>query len=109
MDEPTKTKSCKTCSRFDNYYTKGNAKFERTNFGFCSLQQKTVECTCCDAWKRRSYFSERRKTAAVRSLREILTHLSALRQIFEENAEEEKQIRKIISRGEKKPHETDEQ
>lgn len=105
MENSTPTKTCETCSRYERYYTKGATKFERTEFGYCIKKQKIVENNPCEFWNKKINKLSLRRLPATRSLRAILLQLTALRQIFEESAEEEKQQK---STKEKNPtHETD--
>lgn len=86
----TKSEKCVYCGRYERYYTKGLYHFNRTKLGFCSRYDKIVgNNDSCDYWEsnRRRYCM--RKKAASRALYEILTEISAIRQIFHENREDE--------------------
>lgn len=115
MENPTPPKTCETCSRYERYYTKGATKFERTEFGYCFKQQKIVKNSTCEFWNKKTSSLHFHRISAARSLRAILKHLTALRQIFEESAEEEKQSKPKTSptneiTAEEKPiHETADQ
>ncbi len=89
--EEKKNKKCLYCGNFETYYTKGMRRFERTRYGICMQHNKIVfNDGYCDLWKtshRRLCF---RKRAASRALYEILMDILAIRQIMQENQEEEK-------------------
>ncbi len=93
MEKETETKNnkCVYCGYYAGYYTKGPSRFERTKQGYCSLHYDVVDNGyCCEQWKsNRRRFSFRKKVAA-RALHEILMNISAIRQILQEDREEEK-------------------
>ena len=79
------------CGSYEAYYTKGLRRFERTRQGFCSKSNKVVDGSeKCDCWKTKTRkYNCVRKRAVSRALYEILIDLSAIRQIIQENQEEE--------------------
>lgn len=93
MAEERENKKCLYCGNFEGYYIKGVHCFERAKQGLCRQQNKIVNnIDCCELWKtgrRRLYF---RKKAVSRALYEILTDISAIRQIMQESLEEEKNL-----------------
>ena len=91
MEKEVKSKKCLYCGSFEGYYTKSLRRFERTTQGICRRKDETVNKEdSCDFWKagcRRLYI---RKRAVSRALYEILTELSAIRQIIQESQDEGK-------------------
>lgn len=86
-------KKCAYCGNFDGYYTKGLHRFERTKQGFCSKHNKIVgNNECCECWRTNSKRFFYRKKVASRALFEMMMDLSAIRQIFQESREEEKNL-----------------
>ena len=85
------SKKCAYCDFYDRYYTKGLRRFERTKQGFCSEQKKIVgNDEGCECWRLSSHRNFTRKRVASRALFEMMMDLSAIRQIFQESQEEEK-------------------
>lgn len=86
-----KEKQCFYSGSYEAYYTKGLRRFERTRQGFCSKSNKVVDGSeKCDCWKTKTRkYNCVRKRAVARALYEILIDLSAIRQIIQENQEEE--------------------
>ncbi len=90
-NQEQKKKECRRCGNFDRYYTKGLRHYEKTECGFCREQHKIVDQQeYCDCWRtngRKHFVIER---LAAKKLNELLMEISALRQIIEENEEENK-------------------
>ena len=93
QEEDRKKKECLYCGNFEGYYTKALRCFERTKQGYCRELDKIVNNQdSCEFWKpnRRRYLMRRR--AASRALYEILTEISAIRQIMQECEDEGKNL-----------------
>lgn len=89
-EEEKKNKKCLCCGNFEGYYTKGLRRFERTKQGFCRQYDKIVNKEdSCECWRTSRRGGSFRKRAATRALYEILIDLSAIRQIMQENQDEE--------------------
>ena len=91
MEEEGKNKSCARCGNFQRYYIKGLRRFEKSEYGYCK-QSRQIVCRegSCECWKSAAKGRAVSKRAASRALSEIFSDISALRQIFEEEAEEER-------------------
>lgn len=88
-----KSKKCCYCGNFEGYYTKGLRRYEKSKQGFCSQHRKIVENQdCCECWKKNSKRHSARNRVASRALYEILMDISAIRQIIQENEEENKNL-----------------
>jgi len=88
-----KSKKCCYCGNFEGYYTKGLRRYEKSKQGFCSQHRKIVENqNCCECWKKNSKRYSARYRVASRALYEILMDISAIRQIIQENEEENKNL-----------------
>ena len=85
-----KSKKCLYCGNYTGYYTKGEQRFNSLKKGYCFEHQKIVACgDSCEYW-RTSYRRNRiRKYATLKTLYDLLTNLSAVRQILQECQEEE--------------------
>lgn len=95
MQENTekKNKNCLRCGNFEKYYTKGLYRFESTKHGICRHYNVIVSSNnTCDFWKNNRYRICLRKRAISRALYEILTNISAIRQIIQENQDEGKNV-----------------
>lgn len=81
------------CGNYTGYYTKGVRHFDSAKQGYCSQCKKIVKyCDNCEYWKtggRRFYV---RKKAVIRALYELLTNISAIRQILQESQDEGKNL-----------------
>lgn len=89
MDE--KRKNCWNCLRYRAYYTKGLAHFNKEKSGFCSAKNTTVENHgSCEKWYFRSSFGPRRKVVTTKALAELIDLLSGIKQILQEENENEK-------------------
>lgn len=86
-----KNEKCIYCGNYERYYVKGSQTFQRTNQGYC-YQQKTIvdKNYYCECWKSRlSKINIRKRTISIK-LNKILIDLEVIRQILQENQEEEK-------------------
>lgn len=87
-----KCKECLKCKHYSPYYTKGYFKFNKLKIGLCRQKVKIVKSReNCDHWSkmqiRHPFFD---KPTTEKALHEILAQLSEIKQIMEENAENEK-------------------
>lgn len=93
METEGKSRKCLYCGNYEGYYKKGLHHFESIKQGYCSELKKIVSnkdgCMC---WRSSRYRCGLRKRVATRALYEILTQISAIRQIFEESEEERKNL-----------------
>ena len=87
-------KECWNCLRYQAYYTKCLARFNKEKRGLCSASQAVVENHgCCENWCFRSPYSWRRKVVTTKALAELIEQLSGIKQILQEENEHEKQQR----------------
>lgn len=90
----SKNKACWNCANFTAYYEKGMCRFYKTDRGMCSVKKETLEKHgVCENWRNTYRVRNLRKKCAVRALEEILSDIAAIRQIFEEENEENNPIR----------------
>ena len=84
---------CRNCGRYRTFYTKGYCAFLREKYGYCDRHDKVVcEGEICECW--RGWGARRRnitKSVVLQALEKGLTDIAALRQIFAEEDESEKQ------------------
>lgn len=89
MEEEQRSKKCFQCNNFDAYYTKESRDFRRAKHGFCIKRRCVVQNSeTCERWNTKVRYSYAERTVQ-RALNEILAQISAIRQIFEEEREEE--------------------
>ncbi len=76
--------NCGVCKWLVRYYTKELKKFNKTEYGWCGKKGEIV-CTkdCCEHFGRRNV-SHNIRYGLQRSLNDLLTQLSTIRQIIEE-------------------------
>ena len=87
-------KECRKCERYQAYYTKGLARFNKEKRGFCRASHAVVENhDCCENWCFRSSYGSRRKVDMTKALAELIEQLSGIKQILQEENEHEKQQR----------------
>ena len=85
-------KKCYNCTWFQRYYTKGTKKFSQTKLGRCCIKNDTVEaCATCDKFKIK-HVGNAVAWSAKHTLNNILTDISAIRQIIEERVEEYEEL-----------------
>lgn len=81
-------KQCYNCKHFERYYVKQMIKFEKTKFGRCCLLGNNVNVhDCCQNY----VFKPRTKKIngfIQIQLNDILTELTTLRNILEENSDD---------------------
>jgi len=89
---------------FERYFTKKRVQFERSKFGFCCATQENVNIHhSCDQFK----YKFRRKKNAINSMARIrldnlLTELTVVRNLLEEEVRENEDIKKSAKiRGKK--------
>lgn len=85
-----KSQKCFNCRYFKRYYLKEVKEFKKTNYGLCYKNGGTVEyCDECEnfTFKTRTVRDER---AVKECLNGLLTELSAIRQIIEEERDDQK-------------------
>ena len=78
---------CFNCAKFEAYYTHNCVHFEKTKYGYCRVNQKTVNIhDCCE-----KYIFERRSSFRYNSLlinarlNRLLTEIGILRALIEED------------------------
>ncbi len=91
MDEKKKCKECFNCGYYSPYYTKGYNQFSKAHEGHCRQKRKTVgKHESCEIWASVKYrYNSFSKRAAEKALNEILDNLCEIRQIIEEQSENE--------------------
>ena len=94
MEEQKKGK-CVYCGNYRGYYTKAPTCFKRESCGYCTHEQKVVKNgDTCEKWRKmRPCYG--RKSYTSRALLKIMEDLAAIRQIFEEDREEEEIYREL--------------
>lgn len=82
--------NCTNCTRLVRYYTKELKKFNKTEFGWCCEKRKIV-CVKdqCEHFERRAYRTKIR-FGLEHCLNDLLVQLSTIRQIIEEEKNENK-------------------
>lgn len=86
-----KNKACWNCKNFGRYYKKGVYRFYKTDEGTCSIKREVVQKNgLCERWRNTCALRSRRKKDTLRILNEIFSDLSAIKQILEEEQEDEK-------------------
>ena len=91
MDEKETPKECLNCGYYSPYYTKGYFRFTKTGTGFCMRSRKITEKHGnCENWKNMQYHhSPFNKPSTEIVLNSILVQLAEIKQIMEENAQNE--------------------
>lgn len=79
---------CSQCKHFNRYYLKGVKRFNKTTFGWCTQKRDVVNIhDGCERYKAgvkdRGINNERVKVC----LNELLTEISAIRHVIEEEAD----------------------
>ena len=89
MEEEQKSKKCFQCNYFRAYYTKSSRNYKRTKNGFCIKRQCIVQNSeTCEKWNTKVKHGYA-PLSINRALKGILNEISEIRQIFEEEREEE--------------------
>ena len=84
-----KNKACWNCGSFCAYYTKGGYKFYKSNKGYCTRKKQIFTNTeCCEYWRNNFQLRGRRKQLSLSTLDQLMTDLTAVKQILEEENEE---------------------
>ena len=77
-------KPCYRCGFFDRYYTKETNNFKQTNLGWCIFKgANTTSCETCPNYKTKKLV-QRGSIQLSDTLNDILTQITVVRQIFEE-------------------------
>ena len=88
-----KKQQCKNCGSYRAYYEKLFYGFDKMDFGECRRFNKTVEedegCECA-FWKDNHKIRQKRKEIAFRKIAALANELLPLKQILEEEIEENK-------------------
>ncbi|MDE6028864.1 MAG: hypothetical protein K2F90_00910 [Clostridiales bacterium] len=80
---------CGKCKYFDRYYTKGIKRYDRTEFGWCSSRRNSVNANeCCEHYQAVNNVRGVSRRVKV-CLSDLLTELSAIRMIIEDEANDE--------------------
>ncbi len=88
MEENKERKKCWNCGHYTAYYTKGETCFEKTECGYCSKHKEIKEKRqSCLYWYYCNHATTLRYKTAGRALKDIVEHLSAIRQILQEEEE----------------------
>lgn len=86
---------CYNCRNFQRYFVKKKTKFERTKFGYCCKKQENVSIHGkCDCFKFKEIFYNI-DTLVKHKLDGLLTEISALRMILEEEEREYAERKKL--------------
>lgn len=83
-------KHCYGCRYYKPYYTKGYSQFDRCDIGLCTKKKTTVEKhECCENYSCMYYMRANRKQAALSAIAEHINVLAEIKQILEEDDEED--------------------
>lgn len=83
-------KHCYGCKYYKPYYTKGYKQFDRCDIGFCTEKEATVDKKeYCEKFTCMYYARTNRKQAALAAVAENINVLVELKQILEEDDEED--------------------
>ena len=83
-------KHCYSCKYYNPYYTKGYTKFDRCDTGLCGRRKATVEKhEVCEKYVFMYCGRLNRKQAALTALTENINALAEIKQILEEDDEED--------------------
>lgn len=81
----TENKKCWSCGNFDAYYIKGYCRFEKTNNGFCRLENAVVDrFGGCKRWQYRQRIRTFKKNMALGAIPDIYEKLQVIEQILTE-------------------------
>lgn len=79
-------KRCNMCKHFNRYYTKGVTRFNQTEYGWCTRKCESVNIhDYCERYEVRIKARGINRRAKV-CLNELLTEISAIRKVIEEEA-----------------------
>lgn len=83
-------KHCYGCRYYKPYFTKGYTKFDRCDIGLCCKKKATVEKHgLCENYVNALYARADRRQAALSAVSEHINALAELKQILEEDDDEE--------------------
>jgi len=90
-----KSTQCRNCKYLDRYYTMEIKTFRKTNLGWCCNKKETVSVT--DSCKQHVRKTQRKvkRTGIQRYLDNILTQLSSMRYVLEEEINESDEMQKL--------------
>ena len=90
-DTKQKCKKCLYCRNYTAYYIKGVRSFDSIRQGYCCQHNQIVAgCDSCEYWNNAYHRFYIRKKATLKTLYDLLTNISAIRQILEECQDEGK-------------------
>ncbi len=85
-----KSKHCYGCKYYKPYFTKGNIQFDRCDIGLCAKKKTTVERhEVCEQYVCMFYGRINRKQAVLTAIAEHINVLAELKQILEEDDDED--------------------
>lgn len=91
--EENKIKECYSCRNFKRYYVKGLSRFNKTNLGYCGIRQEIIEKhNICDKYQYSNHAMFSRKKTSLRILADLLTDITAIKQILQEEEEEKNKV-----------------
>lgn len=83
-------KHCYGCKHYKPYYTKGYTQFDKCDIGLCAKKKATVEKhEICENYSNMYNYRLSRKQAALSAVSEHIDLLAQLKQILEEDDEED--------------------
>lgn len=86
---------CYNCRYFRRYFVKKKAEYERTKFGYCPKKRENVGIHCkCEQFKFKEILYDFDIPIKCK-LEKLLTEISALRMIVEEEAREHAERKKV--------------
>ena len=82
-------KACWNCGNFGALYKKGYYHFYKTDLGTCSILKEVIDKHgYCERWRNTFHLRSIRKAQTLKALDEILSDITAIKQILEEEKEE---------------------
>lgn len=86
---------CYWCKYFTRYYTKGNKQFNRLKIGWCSNKQEQISSQeGCEHYRYHAPAKPSHRSA-FRTLNDLLTELSEIRMVIEDNNREIEEYKKM--------------
>lgn len=86
-------KRCLRCKNFDRYYAKGSKRFNPTEYGWCLIRaDHTITRDSCELFAARPTAGKKSDRPARYYLQELLTEITAIRQIMEEDSHENEEM-----------------
>ncbi len=90
---------CYYCRFYKPYYTKGYIKFDKLDTGLCCKSRETVDKHyCCENFCRQSHVRIDKKAAALSKICENINILSEIKQILEEDDNQEEFLKDLLKR-----------